>query len=52
MINQETAFKQVCKLVKDFKANESKYLSPEYSEADVRKDFMNLSVVEVRPSSL
>lgn len=41
MTNQETAFQQVSKLVNDFKANESKHLSPDYSEADVRKDFID-----------
>ena len=37
----ETAFKLVSDLVKDFKQNEKSYLSPNYSEADVRNDFIN-----------
>jgi hypothetical protein len=39
LINQESAFKQVSKLVKDFKANESKYLSPDYFEVDVKIEY-------------
>lgn len=39
-MNQQTAFDTVANLVKDFKTNESKYFSSNYSEADVRKDFM------------
>lgn len=41
MTNQQTAFQNVSNLVKDFRANESKFLSPDYSEADVRKDFID-----------
>ncbi len=41
MINQESAFEQISFLVKDFKENESKFLSTDYSEADVRKDFID-----------
>ena len=37
----EAAFKIVSDLVKDFKENEKSYLSPNYSEADVRNDFIN-----------
>lgn len=40
-MNQQTAFNTVANLVKDFKTNESKFLSPNYSEADVRKDFID-----------
>lgn len=40
-MNQHTAFNTVANLVKDFKTNESKFLSPNYSEADVRKDFID-----------
>src|ERR1035437_6661126 len=35
------AFKLVSDLVKDFKENEKSYLQPNYSEADVRNDFIN-----------
>jgi len=41
LTNLESAFKQVSILVNDFKGNESKFLSPDYSEADVRKDFID-----------
>ena len=41
MTNQESAFEQISFLVKDFKENESKFLSSDYSEADVRKDFID-----------
>ncbi len=41
MTNQESAFEQISILVKDFKENETKYLSPDYGEADVRTDFIN-----------
>lgn len=41
MTAQESAFKQISELVKDFKENESKFLSSDYSEADVRKDFID-----------
>lgn len=40
-MSQQTAFKLISQLVSDFKTNESKYLSPAYSEADVRKDFID-----------
>ncbi len=33
----DSAFEKVCKLVEDFKANEQRYLSPEYQEAEVYK---------------
>ncbi len=35
------AFQSVKDLVNDFKANEKIYLKPDYSEADVRNDFIN-----------
>jgi hypothetical protein len=41
LTNQESAFKKISQLVSDFKINESKFLSPNYSEADVRKDFID-----------
>jgi len=41
LINLESAFQQVSILVNDFKENESKFLSSDYSEADVRKDFID-----------
>lgn len=41
MSGQQTAFNVISNLVADFKANESKFLSPNYSEADVRKDFID-----------
>ncbi len=41
MTKLETAYQLVSLLVKDFKENESKFLSPFYSEADVRKDFID-----------
>ncbi len=37
----QAAFAQVQKLVADFKANESAYLDPAYSEAQVRQDFID-----------
>ncbi len=37
----QAAFAQVQKLVADFKANESAYLEPAYSEAQVRQDFID-----------
>jgi len=37
----QAAFEQVQKLVADFKANESAYLEPAYSEAQVRQDFID-----------
>ena len=37
----DSAFEKVCKLVEDFKANELRYLSPEYQEAEVRRDFID-----------
>jgi hypothetical protein len=36
----DEAFGQVKELVADFKANESFYLSPQFSEAQARKDFI------------
>jgi len=39
--NLQSAFHQVSILVNDFKSNESKFLSSDYSEADVRKDFID-----------
>ena len=41
MPNFENAFKTVCELVKDFKENEHRYLSPQYQEAEVRRDFID-----------
>ncbi|MFA5012436.1 MAG: TaqI-like C-terminal specificity domain-containing protein [Ignavibacteria bacterium] len=41
MPNLENAFKTVCELVKDFKENESRYLSPQYQEAEVRRDYID-----------
>jgi type I restriction-modification system DNA methylase subunit len=37
----QAAFEQVQKLVADFEANESAYLDPAYSEAQVRQDFID-----------
>ena len=37
----DTAFNAVADLVNDFKENEKIYLSTNYSEADVRNDFIN-----------
>ncbi len=37
----QAAFAQVQKLVADFKVNESAYLDPAYSEAQVRQDFID-----------
>ena len=37
----DSAFKAVNKLVENFKAHESKHLSPQYSEADVRLDYID-----------
>lgn len=41
MQNFDSAFKKVCELVNDFKKNEQLYLSPKYSEAQVRQDFID-----------
>ncbi|MCX6166212.1 MAG: N-6 DNA methylase, partial [Ignavibacteriae bacterium] len=41
MNNFDTAFKKVIELVEDFKQNEKRYLSPEYQEAEVRRDFID-----------
>lgn len=41
MANFEDAFNTVCELVKDFKENEERYLSPQYQEAEVRRDFVD-----------
>ncbi|MFC2093522.1 Eco57I restriction-modification methylase domain-containing protein, partial [Bacteroidota bacterium] len=41
MTDFKSAFKDVKKLSADFKANERHYLSPGYSEADVRKDYID-----------
>ncbi len=41
MPNFENAFNTVCELVKDFKENEPRYLSPQYQEAEVRHDFID-----------
>ncbi|MBU2585987.1 MAG: N-6 DNA methylase, partial [Bacteroidetes bacterium] len=35
------AFQKVSELASDFESNESKFLAPDYSEADVRKDFID-----------
>jgi len=37
MHNFDSAFKTVSGLVEDFKANEKRYLAPEYQEAEVYK---------------
>ena len=37
----DEAFEKVSKLVATFKANEARYLSPAYQEAEVRKDFID-----------
>ncbi len=41
MSDFESALLQIQKLVKDFKDNESKFLSASYQEAEVRNDFIN-----------
>lgn len=41
MTNFDSAFEQVKKLVEDFQSNESKYLSSDYQEAEVRRDFID-----------
>jgi len=41
MSSFQTAFKSISGLVKDFKSNENFYSSSNYSEADVRNDFIN-----------
>ena len=37
----EQALKEVTKLVKEFKENESYFLSPQYQEVEVRRDFID-----------
>jgi adenine-specific DNA-methyltransferase len=41
MNNFDSAFKKVSELVEDFKQNQKHYLSPEYQEAEVRRDFID-----------
>jgi len=41
MANFEDAFNTVCELVRDFKENEDRYFSPQYQEAEVRRDFID-----------
>lgn len=41
MHNFENAFNTVCELVNDFKENEHRYLSPQYQEAEVRRDYID-----------
>ncbi|HEY5123153.1 MAG TPA: DNA methyltransferase, partial [Ignavibacteria bacterium] len=41
MENFDSTFAIVTGLVKDFKENEKRYLSPEYQEAEVRRDFID-----------
>ena len=41
MTNFDSAFEQVKKLVEDFQSNESKFLSSDYQEAEVRRDFID-----------
>ncbi len=40
-ITLEEAFKKVCILVKDFEKNLQQYMSPDYSEAQVRLDYID-----------
>src|SRR4030066_175185 len=37
----QESFQSIKTLVDDFKSNEKQYLNPNYSEADVRNDFIN-----------
>ncbi|MGV8018642.1 MAG: Eco57I restriction-modification methylase domain-containing protein [Ignavibacteria bacterium] len=37
----DSAFEKVCRLVNDFKENESHYLSPKYNEQQARKDYID-----------
>ena len=37
----EEAFEKVSKLTATFQANEARYLSPDYQEAEARKDFID-----------
>jgi len=39
--NFDSAFSIISTLARDFKAHETKYLSPTYQEAEVRKDFLD-----------
>ena len=39
--NFEDAFTRVKQLAADFKANEKFYLSPQYKEAEARRDFID-----------
>jgi len=41
MADFESAYKIVCELVRDFKGNETRYLSSQYQEAEVRRDFID-----------
>jgi len=41
MTSLEKAYSEVCQLVQDFKANERHFLSPDYQEAEVRKDYID-----------
>ena len=37
----QESFQSIISLVEDFKSNEKQYLNPNYSEADIRNDFIN-----------
>ncbi len=41
MASLESAYENVSKLVEDFKNNEQYYITPKYSEAQVRKDYLD-----------
>jgi hypothetical protein len=44
MHNFDSAFKKVSELVEDFKQNEKRYLSPDYQEAHVRREFIETKI--------
>src|SRR5688572_26145433 len=41
MTTLDSAYREISSLVKDFKSGEKYYLSKEYQEAEVRKDFID-----------
>jgi hypothetical protein len=44
MTDFKSAFKKVNELIEDLKQNEKKYLSPEYQEAEVKRDFIDKQI--------
>ena len=41
MTSFDKAYREVARLVQDFRAHEHRYMSPQYQEAEARKDFID-----------